>query len=411
MKYHKLTALCLTVSILLTGCPVPGGETVPKTVDAETAGIHETTDRADSFSDGPTQKRLEQRCEEIVSLYYDLYQKAERTEPRNRWDTPVLAQSSIDAIEAHLTDAGLDMVNTSEEYPEYLETAENFYGFWDAVQHQKTAEQEVITVRSSGILSYQLFSCGDGVTMVSGMLYPPDGGSALFFEKHQVLDWALTDRGIFYYRIYPAGDKHYADYAMLRLTPPDPELWDLNRTYIPTGSYTASNLFLTDWTENDFGALCFNDLWEYLYFHSQGEPFRPGEYPYIPERSCYKIPGALFEKIVLPYFDIDPVLLRKLAQYNAVEDYYPWRPVETNDYVFLDFYSIDPEVTAYQVHPEGTITLTVQVLSTDLKTDCVFAHEVTVRPLENGRFQYVGNKVTFQTGYGLPYSEPRLTWK
>lgn len=42
------------------------------------------------------------------------------------------------------------------------------------------------------------------------------------------------------------------------------------------------------------------------------------------------------------------------------------------------------------------------MLSTDLKTDCLFAHEVTVRPLENGRFQYVGNKVTYQTEYGLP---------
>ena len=41
------------------------------------------------------------------------------------------------------------------------------------------------------------------------------------------------------------------------------------------------------------------------------------------------------------------------------------------------------------------------MLSTDLKTDCLFAHEVTVRPLENGRFQYVGNKVTYQTEYGL----------
>lgn len=48
----------------------------------------------------------------------------------------------------------------------------------------------------------------------------------------------------------------------------------------------------------------------------------------------------------------------------------------------------------YQVNTDGTITLTVQALSTDLKTDCLFAHEVTVRPLENGRFQYVGNKVT-----------------
>lgn len=50
------------------------------------------------------------------------------------------------------------------------------------------------------------------------------------------------------------------------------------------------------------------------------------------------------------------------------------------------------------------------MLSTDLKTDCLFAHEVTVRPLENGRFQYVGNKVTYQTEYGLPFCEPRITW-
>ena len=411
MKYNKLTALCLTVFILLTACAVPCGEAAPDTGSEETAVISETADCEDSMSSDPMQKRLEQRCQEIVSLYYGLYQQADKSEPQARWDTPVLAQSSIDAIEDLLTDAGLDMVDTSEKYPDYLETAENFYGFWDAAQHQEAAEQEVITVRNSGTLSYQLFSCRDGVTQVYSMLYPPDGSSELYYEKHEVLDWALTDRGNFYYRIYPAGDKHYADYAMLRLTPPDPELWDLNRTYIPTGSYTASNLFLTDWTENDFGALCFNDLWEYLYFHSQGEPFRPDGYPYIPERSCYKIPGALFEKIVLPYFDIDPVLLRELAQYNAVEDYYPWRPVESNDYVFLDFYSIDPEVTAYQVNPDGTITLTVQVLSTDLKTDCVFAHEVTVRPLENGRFQYVGNEVTYQTVYGLPYSVPRLTWK
>ena len=411
MKYNKLTALCLTVSILLTACAAPGREPVPDTGSEETAAINETADCEDSMPSDPMQKRLEQRCKEIVSLYYDLYQQADKSEPQARWDTPVLAQSSIDAIEDLLTDAGLDMVDTSEKYPDYLETPENFYGFWDAAQHQEAAEQEVITVRSSGTLSYQMFSCRDGVTQVYSMLYPPDGNSELYYEKHEVLDWTLTDRGNFYYRIYPAGDKHYADYTMLRLTPPDPELWDLNRTYIPTGSYTASNLFLTDWTENDFGALSFNDLWEYLYLNSRGEPFRPDGYAYVPERSCYKIPGATFENIVLPYFDIDPLLLRELAQYNAAEDYYPWRPVESNDYVFLDFYSIDPEVTAYQVNPDGTITLTVQVLSTDLKTDCLFAHVVTVRPLENGRFQYVGNEVTYQTEYGLPYSVPRLTWK
>ena len=154
MKYNKLTALCLTVSILLTACAAPGREPVPDTGSEETAAINETADCEDSMPSDPMQKRLEQRCKEIVSLYYDLYQQADKSEPQARWDTPVLAQSSIDAIEDLLTDAGLDMVDTSEKYPDYLETPENFYGFWDAAQHQEAAEQEVITVRSSGTLSY-----------------------------------------------------------------------------------------------------------------------------------------------------------------------------------------------------------------------------------------------------------------
>ena len=78
--------------------------------------------------------------------------------------------------------------------------------------------------------------------------------------------------------------------------------------------------------------------------------------------------------------------------------------------MFLWYYSFEPEVTAYTKNADGTITLTVEALSTDLKMDCLFAHEVTVRPLENGRFQYVGNRVTYQTEYGLPYAVPRLEW-
>ena len=114
---------------------------------------------------------------------------------------------------------------------------------------------------------------------------------------------------------------------------------------------------------------------------------------------------------MLPYFKIDRDTFRDLAQYHAETDSYPWRQIETNDFVFyLSYYMMEPEVTAYLVNAAGTITLTVEILSTDLKTDCLFAHEITVRPLENGGFQYVGNKVTYQTGYGLPYLQPRLSW-
>lgn len=242
------------------------------------------------------------------------------------------------------------------------------------------------------------------------MRYPADERAEPYYEKHEVLDWELTDKGNFYYRLYPAGDKHYADYSLIRLVSPDLELYDLTMKYIWAGGYIGTNLFLTDWTENDWGNLSFNDLWEYLYYDCYGEQFLPDGYTYIRKQYCYAIPGAEFEKVELPYFRIDVDTFRELAQYNAEGDYYPWRPVETNDYVFLYYYTIEPEVTAYRVNSDGTIALTVDMLSTDLKTDCLFAHEVTVRPLEDGRFQYVGNKVTYQTEYGIPYSKPRLLW-
>ena len=77
----------------------------------------------------------------------------------------------------------------------------------------------------------------------------------------------------------------------------------------------------------------------------------------------------------------------------------------------LKKYTMEPEAVSYTVNEDGTITITVQVLSTDLKTDCLFSHEVTIRPQENGEFQFVGNQVLSQTEHGLPYAEPRLTWE
>ena len=133
-------------------------------------------------------------------------------------------------------------------------------------------------------------------------------------------------------------------------------------------------------------------------------------YDYEPERRCYMIPSAQFEEIVLPYFNIELDAFRQMAQYDAEKDGYPWRKIVTNDLVFLYYYSCEPEVSSYRANDDGTLTLTVEAISTDLKLDCLFAHEVTVRPLKDGSFQFVGNKVTYQTEYGLPFCEPRLSW-
>ena len=260
------------------------------------------------------------------------------------------------------------------------------------------------------MLSYRLFIHQDGVTYVHSMGYSIDGDSETNYEKHKVLEWELTDKGNFYYRIYPAGDKNYSDFALIRMVEPDRELYDLTMKYIWAGDYVGTNIFLIDWTEDNFGDLSFNDIFESLYYDCYGKQFWPEGYEYIIEQDCCMIPAAEFEAVVRPYFDIDMEVFREMARYDVNEDTYPWRQIQSNDFVFLYYYMVEPEVTEYKVNSDGTITLTVEMLSTDLATDCLFAHELTVRPLDNGKFQFVGNRITYQTEYGLPFCEPRLTW-
>ena len=71
--------------------------------------------------------------------------------------------------------------------------------------------------------------------------------------------------------------------------------------YIWAGGYVGTNIFLIDWTEDDFGDLSFNDLFESLYYDCNGNQFSPEGYEYIIEQDCCMIPAAEFEAVVRPY--------------------------------------------------------------------------------------------------------------
>ena len=389
MKWSRIVALPVLMLLFLSGCAGP---------------LEGTEDE--------THKQIEKRCQEITSLYQDLYSGADKKEPNSRWEDSALSQKDIEAIEERLLSSGLTVMRTNGDDPEYLAAGDGFCGFLDSVRREESASQEVLAIRSSGELDYRLFTYRDGKLFVYGMIAPLEDGTDPDYEAHEVLDWELTDRGNFYYRIHPLGDKHFAGYSLIRLEKPDPELCALTRKYISAGGYVGSNLFLINWTEEDFSRLCFNDLWEYLYRYEHGSQFFPEGYEYNTEKHGFMIPAHEFEKVILPHFDIDTQTLRSLAQYDPVRDAYPWRQIESNDYAFhLRYYTMEPEAVSYTANEDGTITITVQVLSTDLKTDCLFSHEVTIRPQENGEFQFVGNQVLSQTEHGLPYAEPRLTWE
>ena len=253
IKFHTwLTGLFLCC-LILTGC---GEKSEMQTAAAE-------------------EVQLRKRCAEIISMYRDLYDAAPKQEPDSRWDEPVLPQQSIDAIEECLMAQGLNVVDSSEDCPSYLVSGDHFVQFWEAVQRNEESTEEVIFIRPNGALNYRKFVHQNGATNLYSMVASLDGSEDPDWEVHRIYGATLTERGNFYYRINPEDDPHYANYALIRLKKPDEVLWSLYSKYVAAGGYTASNIYLTDWTETDFSTLCFNDLWEYLYLYQTGNQFWP----------------------------------------------------------------------------------------------------------------------------------------
>lgn len=360
---------------------------------------------------GNIEDQIRERCLEIAEVCKDAYAAAEKVPVDFPADSFILSQNGFDAIEACMIDAGYPTLDSQGDYPTYLANSDGVYDFWECVTAEKPAQMWYLRVLESGGFSYILFRF-DGT---AGWYYIADveyeGGEdprISRMESHQVLDWELTQKGNFYYQTRPS-DIHYVDYAVVRLIPPDRSLYDLTRKYILPVGYQATNLFLCDWNENDFGDVSFNDVFEYLYQLKENALLYAEDFPQHDDPYYSMVPADMFEEAVLSYFDISRQELRERAMYDSQTQSYPWREEGTSEFLYFPF--MDMEVTQYRDNPDGTITLTVNVSSPELKTDDLFGHEVTVRPLENGGFQYVANRITYQTEYGLPPSVPRLERK
>ena len=178
--------------------------------------------------------------------------------------------------------------------------------------------------------------------------------------------------------------------------------------YLLPVTYLNNNLFVTNWNQDNFGNLSFNDTFEYFYYLKTGNHFDVKNFETVKDTSFYytKIPSKLFEDTVKPYFDISLENFRKLSLYDSKNGFYPWQEVGCdNAPIYPD---IQPEVVRKQDNNDGTFTLTVNVRCNDFKTDKLFTHKLKIRPLPNGNFQYLGNKITYKSEHEMPSDRPRL---
>ena len=197
-------------------------------------------------------------------------------------------------------------------------------------------------------------------------------------------------------------------YTALRVQPLDETYRELSRKYLLPISFEQNNMFIVDWSEEDFGDLNFYDMYDILY------PKVNGQYvPYVADdnlsvSAVYRIPKEEFESVIMKYFNIDSETLQSKTVYDSEDSTYEYKPRGFEEVEYPEYpYS---EVIGYTENSDGTITLTANVVFPYSGNSKVYAHEVVVRPLEDGGVQYVSNRIIpSEDNSEETWHTPRLT--
>ncbi|MDE7433471.1 MAG: hypothetical protein K2N34_16365 [Lachnospiraceae bacterium] len=354
------------------------------------------------------QQNGDEETERIIEICLDLYEKA--AEENKAADLEM-----IRSIVNRFGENGYPAVDSRNQIN--MTEAEWVVRFCEMVDAKEKAKITIIEVTySGGFLKYDL-ETKDGNVDVVRSYYKYENGNMQreVTGSYRAENWNYTEDG---YLMFSGGwfsEEKYAltlsraeEHIAYRVQPLDETYRELNRKYLLPISYIQNNMFLVDWSEDDFGELNFYDIYDILY------PKVNAEYaPYVADdnlgiSAVYRIPKDEFESVIMTYFNIDSETLQSKTTYCSEESVYKYRSRGFYEVEYPEYpYS---EVAGYTKNSDGTITLTVHVVFPYAGNSKVYAHEVVVRPLENGRVQYVSNRIIqSEDNNEVTWHTPRLT--
>ncbi len=368
-----------------------------------------TQDNISEYSDADSQKieELQGKCEEIALMCNDLMVNGERETIQYFPYDKKLSQAAIDDVETLLAKSGYPVINSDSVYPEYLENSDGLQHFFELADNGKEAEQDIITVSVDNSIYYTDFQYADETMyyFTIEIIWDENGEYQLSKPvKMDIMDWGMTYNGFFYYQVYPL-NRHWNAYLPIRLQPVNKELYDLYLKYLSLAPY-PSCIYTRDWDSQNYENICFNDLFEYFYLEKNGDHVYANDYDYYADMSCSLIPASVFEDTILPYFNISLDEFRTLTLYMSDTNTYPWQEINCFNIIYCPW--LTPEVVEKRDNGDGTFTIVVDVICFDYKYFPQFTHEITIKPSNDGGFQYIANHVTYIGKHGVPDTTPRL---
>ena len=352
----------------------------------------------------------EEETEKMIECCLELYEKAAE-------ENKIADLEMIRSIVNQFGENGYPAVDSRNQID--MTEAEQVEWFCEMVDTQEEAEITIIEVSYlGGFVKYDL-ETKDGNVDVVRSYYKYENGNMKreVTGSYQAEYWNYTEDGYLMFSGVWFSEELYVltlsgaeEHTALRVQPLDETYRELSRKYLLPIGFEQNNMFIVDWSEDDFGDLNFYDMFDLLYPKVYGTNI-----PYVADDNLgvgavYQIPKDDFERVILPYFDIDSETLQSKTIYNAEDKTYEYKPRGFEEVEYPEYpYS---EVIGFTENGDGTLTLTANVVFPYVGDSKVYAHEVVVRPLENGGVQYVSNRIIpSEDNCEETWHTPRLTAK
>ena len=356
------------------------------------------------------QQNTQENEEKIINICLHLYENAAE---ENKMADFEVVRSIINQFGKN----GYPAVDSRNQVD--MTQADQVVEFCEIVETQGEAEITIIEVGySGGFVKYDL-NTKDGKVNVVNTCYKYENGNMQREAtiSYQAENWSYTKEGYLMFSGVWFSEELYLltlsgaeEHTALRVQPLDETYRELSRKYLLSIGFEQNNMFLVDWSEDDFGELNFYDMFDLLYPKVYGTNI-----PYVADDNLgvgavYQIPKDDFERVILPYFNIDSETLQSKTIYNAEDKTYEYKPRGFEEVEYPEYpYS---EVIGFTENGDGTLTLTANVVFPYVGDSKVYAHEVVVRPLENGGVQYVSNRIIpSEDNCEETWHTPRLTAK
>ena len=350
----------------------------------------------------------EEETEKMIECCLELYEKAAE-------ENKIADLEMIRSIVNRFGENGYPAVDSRNQID--MTEAEQVERFCEMVDTQEEAEITIIEISYLGGFVKHDLETKDGNVDVVRSYYKYENGNMKreVTGSYQAEYWNYTEDGYLMFSGVWFSEELYVltlsgaeEHTALRVQPLDETYRELSRKYLLPIGFEQNNMFIVDWSEDDFGDLNFYDMYDLLY------PKVNGTYtPYVADDNLgvgavYQIPKDDFESVIMAYFNIDSETLQSKTIYYAEDETYEYKPRGFEEVEYPEYpYS---EVVGFTKNSDGTLTLTANVVFPYAGDSKVFAHEVVVRPLENGGVQYVSNRIIpSEDNYRETWHTPRLT--